>query len=158
MRSLAREFRVSLDTVQRWVERARGLDVDQVDWSNRPPVAHTIQRTPPVMEEMVLQMRAFLREASDLGEYGAPAIHRELMAGRTGGVPAIRTIGRILERRGALDGRRRVRRPAPPVGWYLPDVAMRRADVDSVDAIEDLCLPGGTMVDVSYPFLFRSGL
>ena len=40
-------------------------------------------------------------------------------------LPSVRTIGRILERRGALDGRRRVRRPAPPPGWYLPDVADR---------------------------------
>ncbi len=29
----------------------------------------------------------------------------------SGPIPAVRTIGRILERRGVLDGRRRVRRP-----------------------------------------------
>lgn len=158
LRRLAREFGVSLDTVQRWVTRARGLELDRVDWSDRPPVAHTIQRTPPVMEEMVLQMRAFLREASDLGEYGAPAIHRELLAGPTGGVPSVRTIGRILERRGALDSRRRVRRPAPPLGWYLPDVALRRGDVDSVDAVEDLCLVGGALVDVLTCVSLHGGL
>lgn len=158
LRSVALAFGVSLHTVQRWMLRSQGVELSQVEWTDRPPVAHSIQRTPPGMEAMVLQMRAFLREASDLGEYGAPAIHRELTAGRTGGVPSVRTIGRILERGGALDGHRRVRRPPPPIGWYLPDVAMRRADVDSVDAIEDLCLVGGTLVDILTCVSLHGGL
>jgi hypothetical protein len=73
-------------------------------------------------------------------------------------VPSVRTIGRILVRRGALDVQRRVRRPPPPVGWYLPDVALRRADVDSVDAIEDLCMVGGTMLDVLTCVSLHGGL
>jgi hypothetical protein len=130
----------------------------QVDWTDRPSVPHTIQRTGPIAEDRVIQMRRYLREDSDLGEYGAPAIHRALEAEGLGGVPAIRTIGRILERRGAWDGRRRIRRPAPPLGWYLPDVAMRRADVDSVDAIEDLCMVGGIMIDVVTCVSLHGGL
>ncbi|SRR5712691_4046719 len=68
-----------------------------------------------------------------LGEYGAQAIRRELAVRGPAGVPSVRTIGRILERRGALDGGRRIRRPPPPPGWYLPEVAAGRAELDSFD-------------------------
>jgi len=158
LRAVAQQCRVSLRTVQRWMTRAGREDLAQVDWTDRPSVPHTIQRTGLIAEDRVVQMRRYLREDSDLGEYGAPAIHRALEAEGLGGVPSIRTIGRILERRGALDGRRRVRRPPPPLGWYLPDVAMRRADVDSVDAVEDLCMAGGTMVDVVTCVSLHGGL
>jgi hypothetical protein len=62
-------------------------------------------------------------------------------------VPAICTIGRILERRGALDGRRRVRRPPPPRGWYLPR-GHERGDLDSFDIVEGLIIQGGLEVEV----------
>jgi hypothetical protein len=55
----------------------------------------------------------------------------------------VRTIGRILLRRGALDGRRRVRRPPPPPGWHLPDAAAREAELDSFDIVEGLVIRGG---------------
>ncbi len=90
----------------------------------------------------MLIVRRQLKETSDLGEYGAKAIHRELTARGQVAVPAVRTIGRILERRGALDARRRLRRPPPPPGWYLPDVAARRVELDSFDTIEGLTLEG----------------
>ena len=61
-------------------------------------------------------VRRELKETSDLGEYGARAIYRELAARGHRGAPAVRTIGRILERRGALDAGRRMRRPPPPRG------------------------------------------
>ena len=48
-------------------------------------------------------------------------------------VPSVRTINRILGRRGALDGKQRTRRPPPPTGWYLPDVAAGGADVSNFD-------------------------
>ncbi len=82
----------------------------------------------------MLIVRRQLKETSDLGEYGAKAIHRELTARGQVAVPAVRTIGRILERRGALDARRRLRRPPPPPGWYLPDVAARRVELDSFES------------------------
>jgi hypothetical protein len=75
----------------------------------------------------MLQLRRTLNETSDLGEYGAHAIRRAWLERGNPAVPAMRTIGRILERRGALDGQRCIRRPAPPRGWYLPDVAAGRA-------------------------------
>ena len=71
----------------------------------------------------MLTLRRELKDTSALGEYGAEAMRRERIRLRLRQVPAVRTIGRILDRRGALDGRKRVRRPAPPPGWYLPDLA-----------------------------------
>jgi hypothetical protein len=82
-----------------------------------------------------------------LGEFGAVAIHAYLSE-RAASVPSVRTIGRILERRGALDGAARVRRPAPPAGWYLPDVVARRAELDSFDTVAGLVIEGGTEVEV----------
>jgi hypothetical protein len=41
-----------------------------------------------------------------------------------------------------------VRRPAPPKGWYLPEVAAGRAEVDCFDFIEDLKIAGGPLVNV----------
>lgn len=95
-------------------------------------------------------MRQALREESVLGEYGPVAIRRELehRADLPGPLPAVRTIARILERRGALDAKRRVRRPAPPAGWYLPDVRHRLVELDSFDVIEGLRLKGGIELDI----------
>lgn len=53
-------------------------------------------------------------------------------------LPSRRTINRILERHGCLDSRSRPRRPPPPRGWYLPEVAAQRAELDSADAILEL--------------------
>jgi hypothetical protein len=63
-------------------------------------------------------------------------------------IPSLRTIGRILQRRGVLDGRRRVRRQAPPPGWYLLDLAARRVELDSFDIVEGLVIEGGQEVVV----------
>jgi hypothetical protein len=41
-----------------------------------------------------------------------------------------------------------VRRPAPPKGWYLPDVAAGSAEVDCFDFIEDLKIAQGPLVNV----------
>ena len=78
----------------------------------------------------MITLRHELRTTSDLGDYGAAEIHRTLCERGAPEVPATRTIHRILERRGALDGQRRIHRPAPPPGWYLPDVAAGRAELD----------------------------
>lgn len=148
LRAVARAFRVSHRTVRRWVARAEGTRLDRVDWGDRPPIPHTVHRTPPEVEAHVLDLRRELQEISPLGEYGAVAIHRAWAVTPWGPPPAVRTIGRILERRGALDGRRRVRRPPPPRGWYLPAVARGEADCDCFDIIEGLVLQGGPQVEV----------
>ena len=77
-----------------------------------------------------------------LGFVGAEFIAQTLAPVLKKKLPSVRTIGRILQRKGLLDGRRRVRRPPPPPGWYLPPVAQNRAALDAFDFIEDLCLDG----------------
>jgi hypothetical protein len=148
-RATAARFGVALATVQLWLRRAGDDPLDQVDWSDRPPIAHRVRRTPAELEDLILDVRRMLREQSDLGEYGAAAIRRELeMRAQPGPLPAVRTIARILERRGALDARRRVRHPAPPPGWYLPDVRRRELELDSFDVIDGLRLKGGIALDI----------
>lgn len=159
MRSTARRFGTSLLTVQRWVGRAGDLGLDEVDWSDRPSAPLRTRHTPAAVEEEVLRLRSALRDASVLGESGPAAIQRALRdAGLADPVPAVRTIARILERRGALDGSRRIRRPAPPRGWYLPDVQARLAELDSFDVIEGHHLPGGAEVDVLTGISLHGGL
>ncbi len=86
----------------------------------------------------MLATRADLKANSDLGEYGAAAVHGRLV--QLGGVevPSLRTINRIFERRGVLDAGRRVRRSPPPPGWYLPRLAGREVELDSLDIVEGL--------------------
>jgi hypothetical protein len=158
LRAVARSARVSLDTVQRWVARADGKRLDRVDWTDQPPIAHTIRRTAPRMEMLVLRLRRELQDKSDLGEFGAHAIHRTLLARGTGRMPGVRTIGRILERRGVLDGRRRVRRVPPARGWYVPAVARGDTELDSFDVITGLQLPDRTEVEVLTGTALHSGL
>jgi hypothetical protein len=52
----------------------------------------------------VLSLRSELKQTSALGEYGARAIHREMAARGWQPLPHVRTIGRILERRGLWTG------------------------------------------------------
>ena len=63
-------------------------------------------------------------------------------------IPALRTIGYILERAGARDYRRRVRRRPPPQGWYLPDAAARLAARDEFDFVVGWVITGGIAVEV----------
>lgn len=158
MRSVARKYGVSLCMVRWWVWRARDLPLDRVNWSNRPPAPKRSRRTEAAVENLVLTLRRELKERSDLGEFGAQAIQRELIARGHPGVPSVRTIGRILERRGALDTRRRIRRPPPPRGWYLPDVAQGRAELDSFDIIEGLALQGGLQIETLTGISLHGGL
>jgi hypothetical protein len=122
--------------------------LSRVDWTDRPPLAHTIHRTGRDTEDLILSVRRELKERSALGECGAVAIQRTLRAQSHVEIPTVRTIGRILERRGAIDYRRRVRRPSPAPGWYLRDVVDRRAELDSFDIVEGLRLPDDSDVDV----------
>jgi transposase-like protein len=159
MRQVADQFGVALATVQRWVERAKGQRLDRVDWTDRPCGLPTpANRTERQREDLVLTIRQQLRTTSDLGEFGAAAIHREWLARGLPDPPAIRTIGLILERRGALDRRWRVRRPPPPPGWYLPAVADGRAELDSIDGVEGLVIRGGIQVEVLTGISLHGGL
>lgn len=149
-RAVAHRFRCSLRTVQVWVARAQGQRLDRVAWADRPPGRRTaINRMPPDVEARVLALRRALRHDDILGEYGAAAIRHALLAEDTHyPVPALRTIGRILERHGALDHHHRIRRPPPPPGWHLPAVAARQVELDLFDFVEDLKLADGPLVDV----------
>jgi putative transposase len=159
LRQVAHRFGVSLPTVQRWVARAGDERLDRVDWSNRPcGLPSPVNRTERSVEDLVLTLRQQLRETSDLGEFGAAAIHRELVARGTAKLPSVRTIGAILQRRGALDYHRRVRRPPPRAGWYLPAVADGRAELDSFDIVEGLVIQGGTSVEVLNGLSLHGGL
>jgi hypothetical protein len=159
-RTVARRFRCSLRTVQVWVARAQGQRLDRVDWADRPPGRRTaINRTPPDVEARVLALRHALQQYDILGEYGAAAIRHALLAHDPHrSVPALRTIGRILERHGALDHRQRVRRPPPPPGWHLPAVAAHHAELELFDVIEDLKLADGPLIDVLTGVALHGGL
>jgi hypothetical protein len=132
--------------------------LDRVDWSTRPPIPHRTGRTPTEVEDLILAVRHELKYDSILGEFGAPAIQRELRDRTAPVVPSVATIGRVLERRGALDGQRRVRRPPPPRGWYLPEVAAGHAELDSFDVIEGLVIQGGLPVEVLTGISLLGGL
>jgi transposase-like protein len=145
-RAVARRFGVGLGTVQRWVARASGQRLNRTCWTDRPHVPQRVARTSSTLESRIVELRATLKHDSDLGEYGAAAIARALSADGVA-VPSERTIHRVLVRHGALDHRRRVRRPAPPVGWYLPACAAQEAELDSWDFVEGLVLAHGPEVE-----------
>src|SRR5207248_4828965 len=71
---------------------------------------------------------------------------------------SVRSVGRTLERQGALVGRWRVRRPPPPRGWYLPEVAAGRAELDSFDVVEGLVIKDGPQVEVLNGVSLHGGL
>lgn len=149
MRSVSRRFKVALPTIQRWIKRAEGRELDVVDWSSGASVPHRTRRTPGFKEDWVIGIRHQLRQYSDLGEFGAAAIRREWLIQGLIDPPAVRTIGRILERRGALDGQRRVRRRAPQPGWYLPPLSLRHCELDSFDALLNLTMTRFSKVTTS---------
>jgi transposase-like protein len=156
--AVARQFGVSLATVQYWAHRAQGQRLDRVDWSDRSHAPRAPHRTAEAVEDLVLSLRRELAEASDLGACGAKAIHQALRGRGLRAIPSIRTIGRILERRGALDGRKRARRPPPPRGWYLPEVAGRHVELDSFDIVEGLVIRDGPQVEVLNGVSLHGGL
>lgn len=158
LRQVARQYRVSLATVQLWVSRAQGLELERVDWTDRSSRPRQTRRTPRLVEDLVLRIRQELKDTSDLGEFGAAAIQADLLRRAEPAVPSLRTIGRILERRGALDGRRRMRRPPPPPGWYLPAVARRQAELDSFDIIEGLAIRRGPHLEILNAISLHGGL
>ena len=149
LHQVAKAFGVSVSTVSRWIEKARGIRIDRVPFANRKP-GRAWNRTGARVEQRILRTRRALREKGVLGEYGADAIGLALQERATGqsSAPARATIYRILERHGALDATHRQRRPAPPKGWYLPGLAAAESALDSFDFIEDLKIAGGPLVSV----------
>lgn len=146
MRAVAAEFGVSVGAVAYWVEHARGRRIDRISFANDKP-GRPWNRISAKLEQRILRVRASLREHSVLGEYGPDAIGlalREQSAHAP--VPGQATIARVLARRGMLDGVHRQRRPAPPKGWHLPEVAAGDAELDSFDFIEDLKIATGPLV------------
>jgi transposase-like protein len=159
LRRVAKRFGVSPMTVRRWVGRANGQRLERLDLSDRPAgCRRPPNRTSRRLERTILAIRRHLREDSPLGECGARAIAAQLQKRPKARIPCIRTIGRILARNGVLDGRRRVRRPPPPKGWYLPQVASGRAEIDSFDTITDLIIQGGQDVTVLNAMSLHGGL
>lgn len=157
-RAVARRFGVSLSHVQYWVRRAGASRLDRVDWTDHRRAGHAApNRTLPALEARILTLRRTLRHDSLLGEYGARTIHTALER-RGEPAPSVRTIGRILARGGALDGRQRHRRPPPPPGWHLPTVATRQAELDLFDVVEDLKLADGPLLDVLTGISLHGGL
>jgi transposase len=142
MHTVAEKFGVSVSTVSFWVERSAGERLDRFSFAGTKP-GRAWNRTAGPLEQRIVQTRAWLREHSVLGEYGADAIEREL-----GEQPLVSraTINRVLKRYGLTDASGRVRHPAPPKGWYLPEVAAGRAEVDCFDFIEDLKIAQGPLV------------
>ena len=159
-RRVAEQFGVALATVQLWLKRAADRPLERVEWTDRAPIASHVRRTSPELEDVILDARRMLREESILGEYGPAAIRLELetRADLPGSLPSLRTIARILERRGALDAKRRVRRAPPPPGWYLPEVRRRHAELDSFDVIDGLNLRGGIALDIFTAISLHGGL
>ena len=148
LRKVAAQFGVAPGTVRYWVQRAAGRRLDRADWEDRSRAPICTQRTSATLERKVLTIRRRLKKRSALGEHGAVAIHRELHAKEVTPCPSVRTIGRILQRNGVLDGQKRVRRPPPLRGWYLPEVAAEKAELDSFDTIEGLAIRGGPHLTV----------
>lgn len=143
LREVARQFRVDVGTVSLWLRRSAGQRLDRFSFADCKP-GRAWNRTAQPVEQRILQTRAWLREHSVLGEYGADAIERVLHIE----MPVSRaTINRVLSRHGLQDAARRIRRPAPPKGWYLPEVAAGRAEVDCFDFIEDLKIAEGPLVN-----------
>jgi transposase len=157
LRAVARQFGVGIATVAHWVQRAKGQRLDRVDWSDRSHAPHKPRRTDTALEDLVLKTRGELAHG-DLGAIGAAPIRQALREQGVAKVPSLRTINRILARRGALDGRRRTRRPPPPRGWYLPAVAAGKAELDSFDIVEGLVIKDGPEVEVLNGVSLHGGL
>lgn len=122
------------------MNRAGELPLASVNWKARSHAPRRVaNKTHAVLEREVCALRERLATESALGFIGAQAIHETLLSqSQPSTVPSVRTIGRILRRNGLLDAQQRIRRTAPPPGWYLPPVAQQQAELDCFDVIEDL--------------------
>jgi len=159
VRAVARRFGVSPSTVVNWTHRATDKRLDRCVLDDRRRGApRPWNRTSASVERRILRLRRELREHSVLGEYGADAIGQALREAGCGNIPSRATIARILVRHGATDGHRRVRRPPPPTGWYLPAVAAGQAELDCFDFVEDLKIADGPLLDLLTATSLHGGL
>ena len=159
LRAVAREFGVSPATVQHWVRHAQDQPLEQVLWEDGAHTPHQLpNKTDPETEQRILDVRRFLTQHSDLGEWGARAIRSHLQEQGELNLPSVATINRILARNGVFDARQGVRRKPPVPGWYLPDVADRRAEIDETDFVEGLFLEGGEELFVLNTISLHGGL
>ncbi len=139
LREIARRFRLALSNVQHWIGRARGKRLSRTDFQDQPfrPLrpAHAVDAG---WVTRILALRHRLREHDALGEYGPVAILRALRGESPPQalLPCRATIANILKRSGLVERPRRLRRPAPPPGWHLPDVAAGRGELDAFDGVE----------------------
>jgi transposase len=147
LRDVAKNFHETKSTVQRWVAYANGKRLDRVDFYNKKSGPKKPKnKSSRKLEKRILQLRKFLKEKSILGLHGAEAIRVEMLRQGVDTVPTSRTIANILKRNGMVDRRLRIRRAAPPPGWYLTDLLKRKQELDSFDIIEGLYLQGGQEV------------
>ena len=65
---------------------------------------------------------------------------------------------RVLERNSVLDGPTRVRRRAPRRGWYLPELAAEKVELDSFDTIEGLAIGEMSQLTVLTGISIHGGL
>ena len=143
MRSVSKQYGVSLSTVQLWVLRAEGKALEQVNWSDESHTPHCHpNQTDASVRERLIAARKYLAQMSDLGEYGGQAIRDYLIEQGDFTVPSVPTINRILRAAGVFDRQVRVRRKPPIRGWYLPEVASGQSDIDETDFVEALFLEG----------------
>ena len=145
LRQAASQFRLSKGSLEWWVARTRGQRLDRVDWSDRKR-GRAWNRSCVDLERVILELRIALK-ASILGECGADAILKELRD-RNEFAPSRSTVNRILGRYGYQQRIRRVRRAAPPKGWYLPAVASGQGELDCFDFVEDLRIQDGPLVQI----------
>jgi len=145
IRQAAAEFGLGKSVVGVWVARARGHRLDRFDFADGTP-GRAWNRIARDLEQRIGELRIKLK-ASALGECGAQAIRAALQV-KTNEPPSVATINRALSRLGLQDGGRRIRRAAPPKGWYLPAVVAARAELDCFDFIEDLKIADGPLINV----------
>jgi transposase len=145
VRQAAKEFGLGKSAVADWVARARGQRLDRFDFADAKP-GRAWNRIEARVEQRIAQLRLELKN-SVLGEYGARSIQARLQA-EMDSSPSEAAINRALRRLGLQDATRRIRRPAPPKGWYLPSVMAGTAELDSFDYIEELKIADGPLIDV----------
>jgi len=147
LREVAKDFNETKSTVQRWVAHAQGKRLDRVDFHDKPSGSQQPKnKSSTKLEKRVLQLRKYLKDKSILGLHGAEAILGEMLRRGDQVVPTSRTITNILKRNGMIDRRTRIRRPAPPPGWYLPDLVKQKVELDTFDIVEGLYIHGGQEV------------